>query len=47
LKKAAQKLYESGPGALAIPTPQTQSHRRLFDSFSSEKELLAHPLYDD
>jgi hypothetical protein len=29
---------------LASPTPQAQSHKSLFGSFSSEKELLAYRL---
>jgi hypothetical protein len=40
-KKEAKKFFYAGVWALAPQTPQVQSHKSLFGSFSSEKELLA------
>jgi hypothetical protein len=40
-EKAAQKLFESGPTPLNMPTPIAQIQKSLFASFSSEKEVLA------
>jgi hypothetical protein len=38
LKKRTKKLLHAGPWAVAPPTPQAQSNKSLFASFSSEKE---------
>jgi hypothetical protein len=39
-KKEAKKFFYSGAWALATSKPMPQSHKSLFGSFSSEKELL-------
>jgi hypothetical protein len=40
IKKEAKKFSYSGAWAFAASKPQAQSHKSLFGSFSSEKELL-------
>jgi hypothetical protein len=39
-KKEPKNFCYSGAWAVTAPTPQAESHKSLFGSFSSEKELL-------
>jgi hypothetical protein len=39
-KKEPKNFFYSGAWAVRAPTPQAESHKSLFGSFSSEKELL-------